>query len=85
MDIEREIEIIKERNGRVEADKAWEVSFTRRISIAIATYLVALLWLAIIGETSIWLKAVVPTGGYIISTLSLPFIKKWWHNQIWKK
>jgi len=31
MDIEKEIEIIKERNRRVELDKAWEISWTRRI------------------------------------------------------
>jgi hypothetical protein len=85
MDIEREIEIIKERNARVEADKAWETSFTRRAFIAMATYLIASLWLVMIGETSIWLKAAVPTGGYILSTLSLSFIKKWWFNNIWRK
>ncbi|KKW22200.1 MAG: hypothetical protein UY65_C0030G0009 [Parcubacteria group bacterium GW2011_GWA2_51_12] len=29
-------------------------------------------------ETSPWLKALVPGGAYILSTLSLPFIKSWW-------
>jgi hypothetical protein len=77
MDIEQEIESIKERNGRVEADKAWEKSFVRRAFIAIVTYIVATFWLMIINETDIWLKAVVPVGGYILSTLSLPFIRKW--------
>lgn len=76
MDIEKEIEIIKERNVRVEADKAWEVSFTRKACIALGTYLVAAAWLTVIGESSVWLKAVVPTGGYLLSTLSLSFIKK---------
>lgn len=85
MDIEKEIGIIKERNNRVETDKAWEVSCTRRMFIAMVTYFVALLWLNIIGETGIYLKAVVPTGGYILSTLSLPFIKKWWTSKYWKE
>lgn len=85
MDIEQEIGGIKERNGRVEADKAWETSFVRRFFIAIATYAVATLWLMVIGETDIWLKAVVPVGGYLLSTLSLPFIKRWWIANIWKK
>lgn len=85
MDIEQEIRIIKERNGRVETDKAWEVSCTRRMFIAMVTYLIALFWLNLIGETSIYLKAVVPTGGYILSTLSLPFIKKWWTVKFLKK
>ncbi len=85
MDIEQEIEIIKERNVRVEANKAWETSFVRRFFIAFATYCIAALWLRTIGETDIWLKAVVPTGGYLLSTLSLPFIKKWWTDNCWKK
>lgn len=85
MNIEQEIGIIKERNDRVEADKAWETSCTRRMFIAAVTYCVALLWLNLIDETNIYLKAVVPTGGYILSTLSLPFIKKWWADTYWKK
>ncbi len=39
-DIEKEIEKIKERNKRVEKDKAWETSWTRRICIMILTYIV---------------------------------------------
>lgn len=85
MNIEQEIGIIKERNDRVEADKAWETSCTRRMFIAAVTYFVALLWLNLIGETGIYLKAVVPTGGYILSTLSLPFIKRAWIDNCWKK
>lgn len=78
MDIEKEIAIIKERNKRVESDKGWETSWTRRLFIATVTYFVAALWLWNIDESSVWLKAVVPTGGYLLSTLSLPVIKKWW-------
>lgn len=85
MEIEKEIEIIQERNKRVETDKAWETSWTRRIFIAAVTYAVALWWLNIIDGSSAWLKAFVPTGGYILSTLSLPFIKKWWMDKFLKK
>ena len=35
MKIENEIKKIKERNKRVELDKAWETSYTRRIFILI--------------------------------------------------
>lgn len=76
--IEKEIELIKKRNRAVELDKAWERSWTRRIFIAAITYVVALLWMKNIGETSIFLKACIPTGGYLLSTLSLPFIKTLW-------
>jgi hypothetical protein len=85
MDIEKEIALVHERNQRVETDKAWETSWTRRIFILLITYLIALLWLRNIGETESWLKAVVPAGGYLLSTLSLPFIKSWWINKFWKK
>ncbi len=69
---------IKERNRRVEADKAWEVSWTRRLFIGAATYVTAGIWLVLINDTYPWLKAFVSAGGYVLSTLSLPFIKRWW-------
>ena len=37
--IEAELRLIRERNSTVEKDKAWEGSFTRRILIAIFTYI----------------------------------------------
>ncbi len=37
-ELEKEIENIKERNRRVEADKQWESSYTRRILLVIFTY-----------------------------------------------
>jgi hypothetical protein len=40
-----EIQRIKERNRKVEMDKAWEVSWTRRIFILAMTYIVASVWL----------------------------------------
>ncbi len=76
--IEKEIEVIKERNRSVETDKAWETSWTRRLFIATITYLIAVLWMKTIGESLIFLKACIPMGGFLLSTLSLPFVKKWW-------
>ena len=77
-EMQKELEIIKERNRRVEADKAWEVSWTRRFFIAAATYVSAGVWLVTINDTNPWLKALVPTVGYLFSTFSLPPIKRWW-------
>ncbi len=76
--LEKEIEIIKERNFRVETDKAWEVSWTRGLFIAISTYIIAGVWLVIIHDNLPWLKAFVPAIGYLLSVQSLPFVKKWW-------
>ena len=78
IDAETEIQALKARNQKVETDKAWEVSWTRRLSIGLMTYIIAGIWLAMINDTYPWLKAFVPSVGYILSTLSLPFIKNWW-------
>ena len=45
-----DIENIKERNKRVETDKAWEISKTRKIIIAIITYIFITLFLYLINE-----------------------------------
>ena len=76
--LEKEVELLKERNVRVEAGKAWEVSLTRRFFIAVSTYIVASIWLILIDDSFPLLKAFVPAVGYLLSTLSLPFVKKWW-------
>jgi hypothetical protein len=69
---------ILERNKRVETDKAWETSFTRRGFIMVITYCTASLFLFVIGNPQFWANAIVPAAGYLLSTLSLPSIKQWW-------
>jgi hypothetical protein len=77
--LEKEIELIKQRNLKVEADKAWEISFARRLFIAVSTYIIAGVWLIfVVHDTFPLLKAFVPALGYLLSTLSLTFIKKRW-------
>lgn len=80
-----EIQKIKERNKRVEADKAWETSIARRALITVATYFIVVVFLYSIEAPRPWLNALVPTIGYIISTLSLPFIKRFWIKNIYRK
>lgn len=77
-DIQKQLQAIESRNRRVEMDKAWEVSVTRRAFIAFVTYLTAALFLWLIGDSLPFLKSLVPTGGYILSSLSLPWLKKRW-------
>lgn len=76
--IEEEMASLRERNRRVESDKAWETSWTRTVSVAIVTYVVASIVLYIIGTANYFLGALVPTVGYILSTQSLPVVKNWW-------
>ncbi len=80
-----EIEKIKERNVRVELDKAWETSKTRRIIISVMTYIIIVVFLYSINAPNPWLNALVPTVGFVLSTLTLPFFKKWWIKNVYKK
>ena len=82
-EIENEILKIKERNKRVELDKAWETSFVRRICICILTYIVVVVYSIVINKTtSIWLSSLVPVIGFFLSTLSLRIIRKIWEKCI---
>jgi len=83
--MKEEIESIKERNKRVEADKAWETSKTRRVIIAILTYLIIVIFLFSINAPNPWLSAMVPVLGFILSTLTMPFLKNIWINRVYKR
>lgn len=76
--LEERIEVIEERNKRVEFDKRWEVSSIRILSVGIITYLIAVFVLFMIKAPNPFLNALIPTVGFILSTQSLPFIKKLW-------
>ena len=79
-----DIERLKERNRKVESDKAWETSYTRRIIIAIFTYLAIALYLNAISVPHAWLSAVIPAVGFLLSTLTLPFFKEVWLERFYK-
>lgn len=82
--IEQRLEKIEQRNSRVEADKAWETSWTRRFFIALFTYLAISLYMWAVKIEQPWLNAIVPTVGFLLSTLTLPYIKKWWVSKFKK-
>ncbi len=74
----KEIEKIKERNKRVEGDKAWETSWTRRIFIAVSTYILISIFLIIIRVDKPFISAIIPAAAYLLSTFSLGVLKSWW-------
>ena len=76
--LKEEIELIKERNRRVEGDKTWETSYTRNIFIAIVTFLLAYVLMLLIGESSPFPKAVIGSVLYLLSTSTYGILKKWW-------
>lgn len=83
MDVNKEIKEIKQRNKRVELDKKWETSWTRKILICIITYLIVVIYSYLINEyKNIYLSSLVPVLGFIISTLSLKFIRKIWEKVV---
>ena len=62
-------------------DKAWEVSWTRRGVIAGVIYVSGVVLLNALGHDGAWKHALVPVMGYLVSTFSLPPIKKLWIKQ----
>ena len=81
-ELKEEIEKIKKRNKRVEKDKEWETSLTRKLTIAVLTYIVVVLYSYFISKFSnIFLTSLVPVIGFVLSTLSLNMIRKIWEKR----
>ncbi len=78
-------ETLEQRNARVDADKAWETSYTRRGIIAVLTYIVVLVFLLKINASEPYLSALVPVAGFLLSTAALVPLKKWWLAKLYKK
>ena len=77
-EIWKEIKVIKERNKKVELDKAWEISLTRRLLLTVFTYLSIGIYLNAINVQKPWLNAIVPAVAFMLSTLTMPFFKNLW-------
>lgn len=83
MNVEEEIKKIQERNKRVELDKLWETSWTRKICIMILTYIVVIIYSYLIKKfDNIFLSSLVPVIGFTLSTLSLKLIRNIWQKRI---
>ncbi|MFZ6035195.1 MAG: hypothetical protein ACOYUB_03575 [Patescibacteria group bacterium] len=83
--LEKEIDEIKKRNSVVEENKAWETSLTRKTILILFTYLSVGLYLKAINVKNPWLNAIVPSLGFLLSTLTMPYIKKIWTKYLYKK
>lgn len=76
--LKEEIEKIKERNKRVEVDKAWETSNMRAGFIALVTFLLTFGLLMLIHADYALPKAIGASIAYWLSTESYGILKKWW-------
>lgn len=77
-DIEERLMAIEGRNKSVEADKAWETSWTRKISIMLLTYIVVVFYLRFVVHIDPWVNALVPVIGFLLSTLTISLLKEQW-------
>ena len=83
MDLEERVKKIEERNKRVELDKSWETSWTRKICIIILTYIIVITYSFLIREYNyVLLTSLVPVIGFTLSTLSLKAVRKIWEKSI---
>lgn len=85
MNLEERIAKIEERNSRVEADKAWETSWTRKVLLILFTYLAIAAYLAFVVKINPWVNAIVPAVGFLLSTLTLQWFKRMWLRYMYKK
>lgn len=76
--LEQKIREIEERNRKVEVNKAWETSWTRRLLLTVFTYLAIGIYLWVVKIPRPWLNAIVPAVAFMLSTLTMPFFKKMW-------
>ena len=77
-ELKNEIEKIKERNARVEADKAWETCLFRKVLVAVLTYIVIVLFFIVAELPKPFINPIVPALGFLLSTLSVSFFKTLW-------
>lgn len=77
-EIQRELDLIKTRNKKVEANKAWETSWSRKILIAIITYILLVIFMHINEIDKPFINGLIPTFAFLISVSTLPYFKKLW-------
>jgi len=76
--VEERIAQLEARNRRVEGDKAWETSWTRRLSIMLLVYMTVVFYLHFVVHINPWINGLVPVLGYFVSTLTVGLLKQRW-------
>lgn len=78
MTLEERVAKLENRNQKVEGNKAWETSWTRRGAIMVATYITVAFYLRFVLHISPWINAFVPVIGFMFSTLTITKLKQHW-------
>ncbi|MEK7611106.1 MAG: hypothetical protein AAB486_01875 [Patescibacteria group bacterium] len=79
-ELAKRLTAVEDRNKRVETDKAWETSLPRRALLIIFTYVSIGLYFSAIAVDRPWINAVVPSLGFLLSTLTLPLFRNFWEK-----
>lgn len=82
--IAQEIDQLKDRNKRVDVNKAWETSKTRKVLILALTYVIVVIFFFVAQLPNPFINAIVPSLGFFLSTLSVSVVKDWWIKHIYK-
>lgn len=83
-ELKRQVDLIKQRNKRVEGDKAWEISWFRKILIAILTYIIIVVFFYFAGLPKPYVNSIVPALAFLLSTLTFDILKKMWLKYFYK-
>lgn len=78
LSLENRIAKLETRNRRVEGDKAWEISWTRRIAIMVLIYATIVFYLHFVIHINPWINGLVPVLGYTVSTVTVSKLKNSW-------
>jgi len=82
--LKQEINKIKKRNLRVEADKTWETSYFRKFLVALLTYIVIVSFFLVAELPKPYINSIIPTLGFLVSTLTVPVFKKFWKRYFYQ-
>ena len=76
--LEDRVAKLESRNRRVEGDKAWETSWTRRLAIMVLTYITTVFYLQFVLHVNPWINGLASVIGYFVSTLTVGLLKQRW-------
>ena len=76
--LEKRVQAIEARNRKVELDKAWENSSIRRLVLFFVTLVFTYVFLEVINDDHPFGNAILGAAGFVLSTLTVSYLKKWW-------
>jgi len=83
--LQQQINQIQDRNKKVETDKAWETSLTRKGILIILSYIVIVIFFLFAKLPDPFTNAIVPALAFVISTLTVPLFKNYWVKNYYQK